>query len=106
MKDTKKGDLVFFCHHGKPIERLTEPYRNRIKFILEYKSEEDQALRLHWFRPVAGAVIPKDLMDNINDYGYISYNFREKYAKKISALIAKYLPGCPWDSKRGSILPK
>jgi hypothetical protein len=105
MKGVKKGDLVFFCHHGRPIEELTEPVRNRIKYILEHKGEEEQALRLHWFRPIETAIIPKAMMEDINSYGYISSGYNWKHSRAIKALVKKYLPGCPWDSERESILP-
>jgi len=51
FKGAKVGDLVWFCHHEIPIEILTEPPKNRIKFILSNKAQAEQAIRLHWFRP-------------------------------------------------------
>ena len=51
FKGAKVGGLVWFCHHEIPIEILTEPPKNRIKFILFNKSKAGQAARLHWFRP-------------------------------------------------------
>jgi hypothetical protein len=51
FKDSQVGDTVWFCHHGIPIEYLTEPAENRIQFILANKPLEQQAARLHWFRP-------------------------------------------------------
>ena len=51
FKDAKIGDLVWFCHHEMAIELLIELPEIRIQYILFYKSEKEQAIRLHWFRP-------------------------------------------------------
>jgi len=126
FKGAKVGDLVWFCHHEIPIEVLTEPPENRIKFILFYKSEMEQAIRLHWFRPCK-IDLPPELdaarskltaaqsnldaaSSNLNTTSTrgaaysewksacIKLNAaRSEYADEISALVKLHLPGCPWD---------
>ncbi len=44
--------LAWCCHHAVELEILTEPAKNRINYILSCKSKEEQAIRLHNFRPV------------------------------------------------------
>ena len=43
--------LAWCCHHAILLERLTKPAENRIAYILSDKSKEEQAIRLHNFRP-------------------------------------------------------
>ena len=51
------GSLVLHCHHEVLSERLSESAENRIAYILDYKSQNEQALRLRLFRPVSQDVI-------------------------------------------------
>jgi hypothetical protein len=39
-------------HHGRELERLTEPAEKRIAYILAYKPQSEQVARLNNFRPV------------------------------------------------------
>ena len=43
---------AYTCHHRSPAEELTEPYMNRIDYILRAKPVYEQARRLRNFRPV------------------------------------------------------
>ena len=43
--------LAWCCHHAVELETLTEPAENRIAYILSCKRKEEQAIRLHNFRP-------------------------------------------------------
>jgi hypothetical protein len=45
------GQLVEFCHHDIPLERLLQPAKERIWYILLYKREIEIAKRLRYFRP-------------------------------------------------------
>ena len=51
------GSLVLHCHHEILSERLSESAENRIGYILDHKSQNEQALRLRLFRPVSQDVI-------------------------------------------------
>ena len=51
------GSLVLHCHHEVLSERLSESAENRIGYILDNKSQNEQALRLRLFRPVSQDVI-------------------------------------------------
>ena len=44
--------LVWCCHHTVLVEKLTEPFENRISYILSNKPEEERATRFRNFRPV------------------------------------------------------
>jgi hypothetical protein len=45
------GWVCWCIHHEKLCERLNEPAKNRIQFILINKPEEERARRLHEMRP-------------------------------------------------------
>jgi hypothetical protein len=44
--------FAWTCHHSVLIEQLTEPWMNRVNYILNEKPENQQAVRLRNFRPV------------------------------------------------------
>jgi hypothetical protein len=67
FKNVKVGALVWHCHHEQLIEPLTKLAENRIAFILRSKSQHEQALRLHLFRPFKGK-IPSKLKKIIADW--------------------------------------
>ena len=51
------GAMVRHCHHERVIEPLTQPPETRIAYILSFKPIEEQALRLHLFRPTYNAAV-------------------------------------------------
>ena len=51
----KIGAMVQHCHHEQLAEPLTETPEKRIAYILSDKPIEEQALRLHLFRPTYDA---------------------------------------------------
>jgi hypothetical protein len=53
----KVGAMVQHCHHEQLAEPLTEPPEARIAYILSFKPIEEQALRLHLFRPTYNAAV-------------------------------------------------
>jgi len=53
----KVGAMVWHCHHERVIEPLTETAETRIAYILSVKPIEEQALRLHLFRPTHNAAV-------------------------------------------------
>jgi len=53
----KVGAMVWHCHHERVIEPLTETAETRIAYILSFKPIEEQALRLHLFRPAHDAAL-------------------------------------------------
>jgi len=52
FKGVSIGALCWCCHHDKLAEELYESPENRIRDILDTKPLNEQALRLHEFRPV------------------------------------------------------
>jgi len=55
------GALVRLCHHGVPVEVLTEPAEARIAYILAKKSFGERALRLRCFRPLDPQYVTNEL---------------------------------------------
>jgi len=53
----KVGAMVRHCHHEQLAEPLTETPKARIAYILSFKPIEEQALRLHLFRPTYNAAV-------------------------------------------------
>jgi len=53
----KVGAMVWHCHHEQLAEALTQPAKARIAYILSGKPIEEQALRLHLFRPTYDAAV-------------------------------------------------
>ena len=47
-----KAKFAWTCHHAVLVEFLTEPWQNRIKYIMTEKAESERAVRLRNFRPV------------------------------------------------------
>jgi hypothetical protein len=64
------GAFVLHCHHEVLGEKLREPAENRIVYILQSKSQHEQALRLRLFRPVSDAQLKK--------FGLKAYADRQK----------------------------
>jgi len=149
------GDWALFCHHNIIVEQLREPPENRISYILSEKPKNEQAARLHWFRPLPQTtaddyranlkVLEDDYRKKLepiedgyraelkrlynyyraklkvidDDYradlktievGYwaklkvIDDDYRAKCKVFDDDLIARYLPGCPWDGT--TLFPK
>ena len=59
----KVGTLAFFCHHGVPVEVLTEPAGIRTGYINDNKPGNQRPLRLAAFMPVPLGWQPKYLRD-------------------------------------------
>ena len=116
------GSLVVHCHHESLFEYLEEPAENRISYILSSKSQHEQALRLHLFRPVNSKLLPKKWREAYakrreadakrqeadakwreayakRQEAYAKW--REAYAKRREAdakrLHIRICKGCPWD---------
>ena len=51
------GAMAWHCHHEQLAEPLTQPAEARIAYILSDKPIEEQALRLHLFRPIHDAAV-------------------------------------------------
>ena len=47
-----EAEFAWTCHHAVLVEHLTEPYQNRIEYIMTEKPESERAVRLRNFRPV------------------------------------------------------
>ena len=123
----KVGARVWHCHHMKVVEKLTERAGNRIDYILTYKPDAEQALRLRLFRPVRhdaavaparkaydAAVAPaRKAYDAAVAPAQAAYDAavaaaRKAYDAAVAPAQAAYdaavasahereCPGCPWD---------
>ena len=78
----KLGGVVVHCHHEELVEKLSEPAKNRINYILKEKPKNEQALRLRLFRPVTGSALAE----------------YEKVEWTAHKLICK-AKDCPWNGK-------
>ncbi len=104
------GAWVIHCHHEILFERLIEPAKNRIAFILSSKSENEQALRLRLFRPLPQTVVKK-IAPPFAFYVAKWASLDAAYEAKLAPLDAAYkakrvlihretcIAGCPWDGK-------
>ena len=120
-------------HHDVLLEPLTEPLRNRIKFIKENKPKDEIELRLKLLKPVKGK-LPDEVVKarkacdkawkvcdkawEVCDKAWEAYvkaweayvkarkaydNTFKKYSKEINELHEKECPNCPWSSEKSSI---
>lgn len=93
--------LAWCCHHRILIEPLTEPYENRIKYILSDKDESEHAVRFRNFKPVrirvpaewdkTGAEWNKTRAEL--DKAWVEWN------KEIVALFNQDWPGNTWNGE-------
>ena len=107
--------FYWHIHHDILLEPLTEPLKNRIKFIKENKPKDEIELRLKLLKPVKGK-----LPDEVIKAGEVSGKVWEayikagktyikaweiydktlkKYSKEINELHEKECPNCPWNGK-------
>jgi len=71
--------LVLHCHHRLLFETLTEPLRNRIKYIKEEKPEHEVETRLGAIRiltPAEVKTIPKGVMKKLEAYDGVRHGER------------------------------
>ena len=125
-KATKKLIWVWHCHHDVLLEPLTEPLKNRIKFIKENKPKDEIKLRLKLLKPVRGK-LPEEFIEACQKYVEARQKYDEveqkyneeydearqkydemwqEYGLQIEALHKKECPDCSWNSKRQTIFPK
>jgi hypothetical protein len=106
FRGVKVGSVVWFCHHEKPLEILTEPASARIDYILSNKPMGEQAVRLHWFRPFKGKLTSGILKAYADwkkadaDWKKAYADWKKAYADALPSLMAKHMQGCPWDGKK------
>ena len=115
----KKLKWYFHIHHDILVEPLTEPIKNRIKFIKENKPKDEIKLRLKLMKPVKGK-LPKEFIEARQKYDEERQKLNEmwqkydeerqklnevwqKYNLQAFALHKKRCHNCPW--KNGSIFP-
>ena len=90
------GGLVMHCHHYLIAERLREPAKSRISYILNTKDPQERALRLRLFRPVTEEVIER--------LSRKDSQIKEADAKLGTLIHFRVCKNCPWDGK--TIFPK
>ena len=81
FQENPKAKYAWCCHHSILLELLTEPYENRIQYILEYKEKEEQAIRFRNFRPLR-IEFPKEIIEARAKY--------DEARAKLNKAIAKY----------------
>ena len=103
-KDKRVGTWAWHLHHETLIEKLNEPAKNRIDYILSDKPEEEQALRLRLFRPVKSKVLAaawaeydKLLAPARAEYDKVRAAAWAEYDKVLAAAHKKDCRDCPWD---------
>ena len=113
----KVGAMVRHCHHEQLAEPLTETPKARIAYILSFKPIEEQALRLHLFRPTYNAAVKAAwaTYDAVLDAARATYNAAVKAAQATRATAVDVAqttynaavdvahqaecPDCPWDGR-------
>jgi len=102
----KVGAMVRHCHHEQLAEPLTETPEKRIAYILSDKPIEEQALRLHLFRPTYNAAVEAAwaTYDAVLDAARATYNAAVKAARAtydavLEAAHQAECPDCPWDGR-------
>jgi hypothetical protein len=94
--ETNPSDYAWCCHHEVLVEKLTEPYINRIEYILSDKLENEQVIRFRNFRPVVnGLEVVKEYTEK-RDILYKDYNEKwdilyKDYKEKYSILYKDYI---------------
>ena len=92
-KGKRVGTWAWHLHHQQLVERLTEPAKNRIDYILSDKPVGERALRLRLFRPVKSKVLAAAWAE----YDKVLAPARAEYDKVRAAEHKKDCSNCPWD---------
>ena len=85
FQEAPEAKYAWCLHHAILFELLTEPYENRIQYILENKEKKEQAVRFRNFRPLR-IELPKEIIKAIAKY--------EKARAKYDKALAKYNEAC------------
>ena len=100
------GAMVRHCHHEQLAEPLTQPPEKRIAYILSYKPIEEQALRLHLFRPIHTAAVKaaQATYHAAIKAAEATYNAAVEAARatRAAAVIPAHqaeCPDCPWNGR-------
>ena len=81
FQEAPNATCAWCCHHSILLEFLTEPYENRIQYILENKEKKEQAIRFRNFRPLR-IEFPKEIIEARAKY--------DEARAKLNKAIAKY----------------
>ena len=85
FQEAPNATCAWCCHHSILLEFLTEPYENRIQYILKHKEKKEQAIRFRNFRPLR-IELPKEIIKAIAKY--------YEAIAKLSKASAKYDEAC------------
>ena len=115
FKNSKIGDIAVHYHHDNLAEKLNEPAKNRITYILAEKPEAEQALTLRLFRPIPGPALAEyELVRELAcaEYMKVQRPTWAGFERVEVAAWAKYLKAkvkahklickekdCPWNGK-------
>ena len=99
----KKVIFAWHVHHDVLVEPLTEPIKNRIKYIKEFKPENEIKLRLRLLKVVKGE-LPKELVEAGKQYCEVRRKFFEAYeeGQKFVEIKQKYYKA-KWEIKKGKL---
>ena len=108
----KKLIFCWHIHHNVLLEYLTEPFKNRVKYIKENKPFHEVELRLRLFKKVKGVLPPisaewkkayAERQKAYAEWQKACAEWQKKYKKEIEELHKKECLNCPW--RNGSIFP-
>ena len=88
FQENPEAKYAWCCHHSILIELLTEPYENRIKYILSDKPKKEQAVRFRNFRPVR-IQLPEKLTKASAEWAKASAEYDKAYTEYDKA-VAEY----------------
>src|SRR3990167_10405940 len=100
-KPIKKISWFWHIHHEVLLEFLTEPLKNRIKFIKENKPKNEIKLRLKLMKPIKRK-LPKEFSEAGQKYDEAKQKYdeaRQKYKPQIEALHKAECKSCSWNGK-------
>ena len=80
FQEAPNATCAWCCHHSILLEFLTEPYENRIQYILENKEKKEQAIRFRNFRPLR-IELPKEIIKARAKYDEAWAKYDEACAK-------------------------
>ena len=70
----KRGIFYWHVHHSILVEELTEPIKNRIKYIKKHKPEHERETRLRLMKPAKGIGPAYAEYEKITDAAWAEYD--------------------------------
>ena len=95
--DLPVGTWVWWCHHRRALEQLTEPGRNRVDYIYAEKPENEQAVRLAAFRRVIDQAWAAEAWNTYDEA-------RAEAMKPLAVKLDEEYPGVPYSRETGKLI--